>query len=479
MGDISIILTEQNVLSCCIKDNSLILKVDHKYFISEVGNNIFVVIKYLYLENKLITSRNIIIELDRSSESIVKDNEIEALYQLDLDINEFDKYYNDLKKEWAKFQISEVSLKEVLRESSKRSDYNLDRFKEITNEINSILSEVEKKDSHTYTPTRMFESYIESINKRESVINSYTTGCSYLDKRLTERFSPGTITIVFGPSGVGKSTFVRYLVNLCINKQIPSVYYTLEMSFDATMDCIVAQRLKIPLKNFYPDINGMIDQAIIARIKNEKERVKRIDTFRLKDDAVLSINNLESSIKDIRLDMGLSVDTNIIAFIDLLTMISDFNQGSGSKANNYEDAMNQLHFLTRRENIHIVGVVQAKRPDSRVNITEIDQLSRFRPQLEELKNSNALRERARIVLGIYRQKHFAMTYLPDDPETIVMNDIMEVSVLKQNMGALGRVNYTFFPEISKLVYIKDNISDESDILLENPINEDEIREIIE
>ena len=451
MSDISIILTEQNVLGCCIKDNSCILKTDGKYFISSVGKDIFHSLKNIYLSDKPVNSRNILIEIERNSEESIIEKDIEPLFKLDVDPKDFLSYYKDLKKEWAKFDINSVVLPEVLRESSKRTDYDFNKFHELTERINKTISDVEDRPTHTYNPVEMFDTYVGTIHKRESLLNTYTTGCSILDSKLTERFSAGTITIVFGPSGVGKSTFVRYLVNKCINKQIPSIYYTLEMSFDATMDCIVAQRTGIPLKNFYPDVNGFIDHAIVDRIKKEKDKVQRIDTFRLKDDAVVSIDSLRAGIKEIRMQMNLPKNSNIIVFIDLLTMITNFNIGKGSKADKYEESMNTLHYLTREENIHIVGVVQARRPSDRVNITDRDQLDRFRPQIEELKNSAALEERSRIVLGVFRKVHFLQRYLPVQAEELSeVTDIMDISILKQNMGKLDKLRYVFEPESNKL-----------------------------
>jgi replicative DNA helicase len=127
-------------------------------------------------------------------------------------------------------------------------------------------------------------------------------------------------------------------------------------------------------------------------------------------------------------------------------MLKDFNIGNKNKAELYENAMNSLHEVARRNNVHIVGVVQSRRPDTRINITNVEQLERFRPHIEELKNSAAIEERSRTVISVFRKKHFAMRYLPQDPETLIMSDIAEIDILKQNMGVLGRIKYLFDPE---------------------------------
>jgi len=133
-------------------------------------------------------------------------------------------------------------------------------------------------------------------------------------------------------------------------------------------------------------------------------------------------------------------------------MIKDFAKHSNkNQAAQYEEAMNEIHFIAKRTNCHIIGVVQARRPQEKVRINDIEQLTRFRPGKEELKNSGAMDERSRIILGVFRPLHFARIYIPDNPEVSNMEDYMEISILKQNMGALNRIEYLFDPNQYKLV----------------------------
>ena len=445
-----IIYTEQNIIHLCIKNPTLFSLIDKEYFLSDTAKSVVDSIDTLIKSGKSLTRRNLIIDLNKNDVNI-KEEHLDSIYDLDIPSSEFESYYTDLKKAYVFHKVREIVLPEILKESSKRSDADIDRVLSLAEDALKLKDIIHEKDSYVLNAKDMIKEYINVLYKRQSSSVRYETGCSFLDAALTERFAPGRITIVFGPSGNGKTTFVRHLFNLHLNKQIPAAYFTLEMSFEATMDNLYASRLDIPVNDFYPDHleeSEVLSQDIINKVENDVYKFSSSDIFRLVTKTNFSLDELRSMIRQFKKEMGVESFTT---FIDLLTMIKDFNLKSGNKASNYEDAMNTLHYIALEENVHIVGVVQNKRPDSRTNVTSIDDIERFRPHIEELKNSGAIEERARVVLGVFRPKHFALRHIPDDPEVQVMDDIMEVLVLKQNMGAVGSVvKYLFHPEKNKL-----------------------------
>jgi len=123
-------------------------------------------------------------------------------------------------------------------------------------------------------------------------------------------------------------------------------------------------------------------------------------------------------------------------------MIRDFNK-SAQKANDYEESLNEIHEIVKRNNVHIVGVVQCRRPQNTVRVTDIENLDAFRPRIESIKNSSAFEERSRVILSTYRAKHYAQRLFPEDPLLDTMDDVLEVDILKQNMGESDRLKYLF------------------------------------
>ena len=137
-------------------------------------------------------------------------------------------------------------------------------------------------------------------------------------------------------------------------------------------------------------------------------------------------------------------------------MVRNFNSGN-NKANDCEHALNELHEMSKSNNCHFVGVVQGRRPSSKVVVENPDDIEKFRPRIEEIKNSAAFEERSRIILSTFRAKHYMERLLPEHPELEFMEDIMDIDVLKQNMGRLSRFHYLFNPKKSIIIpYLPDN-----------------------
>lgn len=449
MGDKSLIFLEQNLIHCCIKDNSKILELGSEIFITEDAVEIYKILKNLYISDTDITIRNIEIENDSIKTEVIK-----GLFDLDIDSSEesFKVYLNKLKEQKFKFSIRNSLIPEIIEKTS-NTDSSIEDIHRIASDILNEYNNLNKDSIKTYTPSNMFHEYEKILNNRENFIDSYDTGCSYLDSCLLEKFRPGRITTIFGPSGVGKSAYALFLVYRQLNKMIPSMFFTLEMTYEATMDRLVSQALDIPVTDLYPVLdenfgNFKINQDIVEGVKKMQKRFEDSEFFELIEDDALYIRDVEARIKDFKIKNKVDY---VVVTIDLLTMLKDFNMGNKNKADKYEDSMNLLHEVSRRTNSHIIGVVQQKRPQSRLNIKSIDQLDNFRPQLEDLKNSAALQERSRTVLGVFRPKHFANLYLPDEPETKIMPDITEIDILKQNMGPLNRIKYLFYPETYKFI----------------------------
>jgi replicative DNA helicase len=126
----------------------------------------------------------------------------------------------------------------------------------------------------------------------------------------------------------------------------------------------------------------------------------------------------------------------MIVTLDLMTMLREF---SGETPAAYEEGMNELSAFTKESQIHIINIIQAGRISEAANVPGIDQVSRLRPHLKHIKNSGAIAERCRLVLGVFRPFYYASRLFPNAPELETMDDIMEVQILKQSNGPVGEI----------------------------------------
>jgi replicative DNA helicase len=281
----------------------------------------------------------------------------------------------------------------------------------------------------------MFDSYQNILSKRMDGSAFFDTGCVLLNSVLPTGFAPGEITTIFGSTGIGKSTYSLYLINRMINKYIPCFYVSLEMSETSTMDRWMASRLRIPFHSLYSK-KGVIDESILEMVKEERSKLERANSnkFVFIDETRVSSSSLEKMINQVKMKMQTDY---MVVFVDLATMMEDFGEGTPIA---YEQAMNNLHQMTKRARVHLVLVVQAtqkslenKRP------TTIDGLKVFRPTSADIKNSSAIAERSRQVLAVYREHYYAAKFFPEDPLVQEEDDVMEVQSLKVSNGSVGVV----------------------------------------
>jgi hypothetical protein len=225
------------------------------------------------------------------------------------------------------------------------------------------------------------------------------------------------------------------------------------MSETSTMDRWMASRLRIPFHTLYSK-NGVIDESILEKVKEEKSKLERANSkrFAFIDETRVSSSSLEKMINQVKMKMQTDY---MIVFVDLATMMEDFGEGTPIA---YEQAMNNIHQMTKRTRVHLVLVVQAVQKSlENHRPTTIEGLRVFRPMLASIKNSSAIAERSRQVLGVYREHYYAAKFFPEDPLVQEEDDVMEVSLLKCSNSEVGkRLNYLYDGGLFRLYPIPED-----------------------
>ena len=321
-----------------------------------------------------------------------------------------------------------------------------------TSELMSMLYEAEQTLADTGSKQllisldQFLENYLAEFKERADG-RRYLFGDPILDKVLVKGAYPGAITVVAGSTGQGKSAYVLNLMNGMINQSIPCMYISLEMSATDTADRLLSMRREIPTTELYAPGEAM--SGIIKIIEQEREELKNANKFFFVEEPDLSLTQISSLIKEHK--QRTRSDYLVVA-IDLLTQVREFMSSSQglNLAQSMERAMNKLNIIAKKENVHILGVVQFNRDADNLKIHEHEDIKLLRPTLNNIKNAQAIAERARAVLGIFRPKYYADRYLADLEETEYMDDVMEVQVLKQSNGSTPRVLYEFDGEVFRV-----------------------------
>jgi replicative DNA helicase len=406
----------------------------------------------LYRNNISFSDDNIISSSGQKSESITFEL-LKSIRAIEYDDSSW-KYYRDiLQKSYARDKIQSKVLKEALTISTLKNDFDIDKMQDIVYELQDCVNLARGQGAEVKTLREMFDSYQNTLAKRVDGSAFFDTGCVLLNSVLPTGFAPGEITTIFGSTGIGKSTYSLYLINRMVNKYIPCFYVSLEMSETSTMDRWMASRLRVPFHTLYSK-NGVIDESILEKVKEERAKLERVNCnkFVFIDETRVSSSSLEKMINQVK--MKLQTDYMVV-FVDLATMMEDFGEGTPIA---YEQAMNNIHQMTKRTRVHLVLIVQAVQKSLESHRpTTIEGLKVFRPMLASIKNSSAIAERSRQVLAVYREHYYAAKFFPEDPLVQEEDDVMEVSLLKCSNSEVGkRLNYLYDGGLFRLYPIPED-----------------------
>jgi len=431
-----IIAIEQLIINCIFEKPELSLKIHESDFISGSGREIYKIIDSLYSQSIEITIEHILSNIQNTQIQIDR-TMLENLRTQQYTITMFSIYVENLKSERAKINIRDNILPDIAKLSTLKEDLDIKRLKELQLMLDKNIEYVEKKDKEIYNFSEWADACEYDLRLRESGEGFYDTGCSYLNNVLVRGFSPGDLTILFGSSGSGKSAFALWLQNRMINKFIPSVFVSTEMSKESQFDRLMAMRCHIDVSKLYPKNINDFDSSIFSIIAQQRQILDNHLYFRFVENPDLDLSDLKDIIIRCQKEMKVKY---MVVFVDLLTMLKDFE--GENKASKSEDAINRVLKLAKITGTHIFGVVQAKRPPVKVKINDIgDIYKNFQPSLEMIKNSSEFEARARNIFSVFRPYHFAKNYLKGDPCFDLLEDVAIIDNPKQNTGDVGIRSY--------------------------------------
>lgn len=461
-----IVQAEYRLLHCVIAHRECLndARVTDSLFIHPSARSIFGTICELNKKNIPITRA----ELLQSCKDIgVTPSVIDTIFNIDDEHPSLDTILPDLVTEQLKSKL--MQKLDLIRESVNLStEIDTDSILKQLYECDDLILHNAKNKSPLMSIEEWSDEYIEDLQQRKSG-KKYTYGDLNLDEEMFKGAYPGAITTIAASTGSGKSTFVLNLMNNLIEQNTPCMYISLEMGAVDTMDRLIAMRKGIPNDELYNQ--GNID-SVIESVEEEKANLLTRNKFYFVEDPSIDLTKLRSMIREFK--QRTHEDYCLVA-IDLLTQLKGFNVSANkgtSNAMSIELAMNDLNALAKEENVHIIGVVQFRRDSDSIKISSLDDLERARPTLGEIKNSGAISERSRVVLGIFRPKMVAERFrqaLTEQEQAALdnMTDIMEVQVLKNSAGNVGKIfKYMFDNQCFRLLPLVDETQAKIDALAE-------------
>ena len=434
-------ITEKQVLHFLLDHPEKVLDLKGNYFVSQEGKTLQQLLQEFYDRGVKFDNDTIIAEGVRRCQSIDHDL-LDRIRQQEYDDGSFAHYYQLLKELYAKERIQTDLLENFEKGVFSKGKINTKEMTNILSQMQAYISLIENEEASDikFIP-ELFNEYRNILAKRASGALRFTTGCPRLDDAIPTGFAPGEITTIFGSTGVGKSTFKGYLRNCLVNRGVPVLDISLEMSLATEMDRWMASRTDTPLVEFTGTARTTIDERIEHVVAEQEKLLSTRPKYGFMDVSKMSLIDLERSINKFKLTTKTDY---AVVFVDLATMLTEF---SGGDPKDYEKAINLTNEITKRTQVHMVLVVQAvQKTLENHRPTTLAGLKVFRPTLASIKNSGAIAERSRTVLSVYREKYYASRFFPDSVEADELEDLVEVQVLKYSNGAVGNiVRYGYDP----------------------------------
>ncbi len=447
-----IVSAEYQILKILIEKPELLEtnpELTEENFPHSQARDIFNSLYTLQQSKESINTLSILREANKLNEEIDIDL-VKHIQSVEVNETSFDNALSLLKQESNKYKISK-KLDLMYAEVNKLGSIDEAKMQSILWDAQQLaVNSSSAVDSKTLPDC--LDDYMEDLEKRKNG-EYFSFGDMFLDENLTRKASGGQIILISAATGMGKSGYALNLINGMVNMNIPCMYFSLEMDEISTFDRLLAMRTQIPIKDWY--VKDNIDSLKVKVI--EEKALLQNKCFRFIDNPNLSLMKIQSLIREFK---RFYKKDYVCVYIDLITQVKEFidmEYGGGTLATAIEQAVNKLNAIAKSENVCFVCVAQMKRTVDDMKISKVEDTEKLKPTLGSIKNSGALAERSRVVLSAFRARPYVEKYLPNDPKLEYMQDIMEITILKQNQGGIAQGKYLFDPSImTALPYIDDD-----------------------
>lgn len=441
------------------KDNFQEVGVEKDLFVHETYKDIYDAIEKLTNENIPLTPQALFQDAAARNINVTFDI-VKAVTDINSDKNIVIKDAVEMLQDT---KASEKALAK-LDEIKKIIGANPIRDEAANEKIRSLLYESENellpiaKNQRVMTFSDVESKYLENFEERKNG-KQYEFGDPILDKVVKYGPAPGSGGLIAAATGMGKSAWCLNLINRMLVRRVPLMYYSLEMGLMDTFDRLNALNTDIDMNTIVNPPDPETFKMLKEKIKEQFTVLKENPNFRFSECASISLAQIKQDIKKFQQDIG---QTYMVVVFDLLSMVKEFmitDDRGLNFAQGIEVAINILNAMAKELGFHYIAVLQMNRKGEgeSAHIDDLDDLNRFRPVRNQIKNSGAFLERVRWAVGLFRPKYYAELYIEDKELWEDMPDYCEMHMLKQNQGSIGHQGkYLFDPTIMKMTPIEES-----------------------
>jgi len=332
-----------------------------------------------------------------------------------------------------------ISEKSNLRKLIQIGNRLVSRGFEAKDNVNAIIEEVENSifsilGKNIGMGIGLIRDYlkdaIELIEKRDKEKGSLTgvaTGFSELD-RLTDGLQRSDLIILACRPSVGKTSLsLNIMQNSAIRHNVPSLYFSLEMSKEQLILRILSSLGKV---NSHKLKKGNLRDADWKKIMKCNKQLQSAPIY-IDDSHGLSVSALKAKCRRYKQELG--IELVMIDYLQLLFADGRFD----NRQYEITAITRSLKELSKELDIPILVCSQLSRAVEKREIK--------RPQLSDLRDSGAIEQDADLVLMLHRPNMYSI--IGDDDFTEMQDDgTVELIVGKNRNGPTGILNLVFLKE---------------------------------
>lgn len=403
------------------------------------------------------------IELQKIKNITIPFNNLQTLKESYSDFTNIPYCMDILKSDYQKQIVSKGLLQTLI---GKVNSAGVLKAEDIITDLRRLEESLSVEDDNVfYNSEELVDRYIETLKRRIDKEKNYRSlGFRVLDEKLTRAASPKEITIIAALRSTGKSIFRQNLENNLINKNIPVVSFSLEMSEESSMDRFFSMKSNITMKDLNKNPQSFIHSP---SMKREYEDLKSKKNYLFTDRSDFSFAKIDKAIykaKEVFRKNGSFEkigEEYMVITIDVLNMVSDFGDQEPARI---LKAMDMLHNLVKKHNVHCIGIVQIN--ESKLRGSKIwkepEDLDAYRPNLEDIYGGSGYAQRARVVGILHRPRFLKERFFPNMAHIWeVEPDILQFHCAKQSDGELFLQEFIFDSERMRILpYVTSQGDDE-------------------
>ena len=304
-------------------------------------------------------------------------------------------------------------------------------FSEAENKLINLRDSIERKKGPVLAKDLIkpvYDNIEENLNSTTPLIG-HSTGFRDLDK-MTLGLQNGDLILVAGRPSMGKTAFGLSIAASFIENNIPSVFYSLEMSSRSVMYRIISILSKVELKRIFQAKE--LTDSDFEKIGKAVELIEKSNFF-IDDTSALSPSEILSRSRKLKREQP---ELGLIVIDYLQLMRAD--QSNPSRVNEISEISRATKGLAKELDIPVIALSQLNRAsETRTNKV---------PILADMRDSGALEQDADLVIFPFRPEFHEPT-----PEN---KGIARIIVAKHRNGETGEsllhwaARYTSFENLA-------------------------------